>query len=92
MKCKYADCQEGHYCIGYHEETDEYEWSACPCCGGSDYENCPTCTKLEEEHDLELLKEMRKELSKEDFEKEYLCDWEEERDRQSEIRNARNVY
>jgi hypothetical protein len=43
--CKYEGCQEGHFCFGYHEEYDEYEWGACPCCDGRNWKNCPNCDK-----------------------------------------------
>jgi hypothetical protein len=44
MKCHYEGCQKGNFCYGYHPETDEYEWGACPCCGGYSWENCPKCS------------------------------------------------
>jgi hypothetical protein len=44
IKCQAEGCQEGHFCYGYHEETDEYDWGACSCCGGAGFEHCPTCT------------------------------------------------
>jgi hypothetical protein len=31
----------------YHEE--EYEWGACPCCDGVNFENCPNCNRLADE-------------------------------------------
>lgn len=58
MKCCYEGCQEGHFCYGYHPAEwipsdeggywigDEYEWGACPCCEGVNFENCPKCSHL----------------------------------------------
>lgn len=58
MKCRYDGCEEGHYLYGYRPEEfiqvtendgywtqEEYDWGACPCCGGSDWADCPNCTK-----------------------------------------------
>jgi hypothetical protein len=30
---------------------EEYDWGACPCCGGGDYENCPNCSKEEDKNE-----------------------------------------
>jgi hypothetical protein len=35
--CKAKDCNEGHKCLGYHEDTDEYEWGMCEVCNGKGY-------------------------------------------------------
>ncbi len=32
LKCGDKNCQEGHYPLGYNEETDEVEWGGCPNC------------------------------------------------------------
>jgi len=33
--CGEKDCNDGHQCLGYHEETDEYEWGMCQTCSGT---------------------------------------------------------
>ena len=44
MKCKHEGCQEGNFCFGHNDETDWYDWGACPCCDGSNWEDCPSCS------------------------------------------------
>jgi hypothetical protein len=36
-KCVAKDCNDGHKCLGYHEDTDEYEWGMCDACKGKGY-------------------------------------------------------
>jgi hypothetical protein len=36
-KCVAKDCNDGHKCLGYHEDTDEYEWGMCDVCKGKGY-------------------------------------------------------
>ena len=60
MKCKYKGCDKGHFCYGYSPEEwipsddvdgggyyigEDYDWGACPCCDGVNYEDCPNCSK-----------------------------------------------
>lgn len=55
-KCVHSGCQDGKFCYGYHpaqwiQTSDEdgywiqeqYEWGACPCCEGVNWEDCPNC-------------------------------------------------